>query len=328
MTNILVTGGAGYIGSHTAKALAAAGFTPVVLDNLSHGHRWAVRWGPLVEADVGDPAAVRAALATHKPVAVIHFAGEISVGESMQDPGKYFRSNFCNTIVLLDAMREAGVRTLVYSSTAAVYGTPIKTPISEDHPLTPINPYGESKLYSEQAMARFADAHGLKWTALRYFNASGADDSGEIGENHDPETHLVPLVIDAALGRRQHISVFGTDYATPDGTAIRDYIHVSDLADAHVAAVRKLTGGAANGAINVGTGRGYSVREVIAAVERVSGRAVPVRLAPRRAGDPPVLVADPHKARDALGWSARRGIEEIVATALDWHTAAVSKAAQ
>ena len=328
MTNILVTGGAGYIGSHTAKALAAAGFTPVVLDDLSHGHRWAVRWGPLVEADVGDPVAMRAALATHKPEAVIHFAGEISVGESMENPGKYFRSNFCNTIVLLDAMQAAGVQTLVYSSTAAVYGTPIKTPIQEDHPLAPINPYGESKLFSEQAIARFADAHGLKWNALRYFNAAGADDIGDIGEDHDPETHLVPLVIDAALGRRPHIAVFGTDYATPDGTAIRDYIHVSDLADAHVAAVRRLAGGAASGAVNVGTGRGYSVREVIAAVERVSGRAVPVRLAPRRAGDPPVLVADPHKARDALGWSARRGLDEIVASALKWHMGALSKAAQ
>jgi len=259
---------------------------------------------------------------------VIHFAGEISVGESMADPGKYYRSNFSNTITLLDAMRETGVNSLVYSSTAAVYGTPVKTPIPEEHPLSPINPYGESKLFSEQSMARFADANGLKWTALRYFNASGADDSGAIGEDHDPETHLIPLVLDAALGKRPHISVFGTDYETHDGPAVRDYIHVSDLADAHIAAVRKLAGGTENGAINVGTGRGYSVREVIAAVERISGRQVPVKFAPRRAGDPPVLVADPHKARNALGWTARRGLDEIVSSALKWHMRAVAKAAQ
>ena len=328
MTNILVTGGAGYIGSHTAKALKLAGFAPVVLDDLSHGHRRAVRWGPLIQADVGDAVAVRAALAEVRPAAVIHFAGEISVGESMADPGKYFRANFSNTVTLLGEMHAAGVATLVYSSTAAVYGTPERTPITEDHPLVPINPYGESKLFAERAIARFAGAHGLKWIALRYFNASGADASGEIGEDHDPETHLIPLVIDAALGKRPHIGVFGTDYATPDGTAIRDYIHVSDLADAHVAAVCRLMDGAANGAINVGTGRGQSVREAIAAVERVSGRKGPVRNAPRRAGDPPVLVADPAKARAALGWQATRGIDEIVASALKWHSRAIPKAAQ
>jgi UDP-arabinose 4-epimerase len=314
--NILVVGGAGYIGSHTAKTLKQAGHTPVVFDNLSTGHRWAVRWGPLVEADLADINAILHTLRDHQIEAVIHFAAHAYVGESMQNPGKYFRNNVASMLNLLEAMHESGVRQMVFSSSCATYGIPERVPISEDFPQSAISPYGESKLMGEKMLKWFGECYGMGWVALRYFNASGADPGGEIGEVHDPETHLIPLVIDAALGRRPPVKIFGTDYPTPDGTAIRDYIHVMDLADAHVRSVQYLLEGGRPAAFNLGTGQGSSVREVIAAVERVGGAKVPAEEAPRRPGDPPALVADPTRARQVLGWVARyREIGQIVQTA-------------
>jgi UDP-arabinose 4-epimerase len=314
--NVLVVGGAGYIGSHTAKTLKQAGHTPVVFDNLSTGHRWAVRWGPLVEADLADKNAILHILRDHQIEAVIHFAANAYVGESMQNPAKYFRNNVANMLNLLEAMHESGVRQMVFSSSCATYGIPERVPISEDFPQSAISPYGESKLMGEKMLKWFGECYGMGWVALRYFNASGADPGGEIGEIHDPETHLIPLVIDAALGRRPPVKIFGTDYPTPDGTAIRDYIHVMDLANAHVRSVQYLLEGGRPAAFNLGTGQGSSVREVIAAVERVGGSKVPAEEAPRRPGDPPALVADPTRARQVLGWEARyTEIGQIVQTA-------------
>ncbi|MBO1436222.1 UDP-glucose 4-epimerase GalE [Meiothermus sp. CFH 77666] len=314
--NVLVVGGAGYIGSHTAKTLKRAGHNPVVLDNLSTGHRWAVRWGPLVEADLADKKAILQAIRDHQIEAVIHFAANAYVGESMQNPAKYFRNNVANMLNLLEAQHESGVKRIVFSSSCTTYGIPERVPISEDFPQSAISPYGESKLMGEKMLKWFGECYGLGWVALRYFNASGADPEGEIGEVHDPETHLIPLVIDAALGKRPPVRIFGTDYPTPDGTAIRDYIHVMDLADAHVRALQYLLEGGESTAFNLGTGHGHSVREVIAAVERVGGRKVPAEEAPRRAGDPPALVADPSKAHRILGWEAQyRELNQIVETA-------------
>lgn len=318
--NVLVTGGAGYIGSHTAKALHRAGFTPIVLDNLSMGHAWAVKWGPLVQADLADRGALFSAMRAHRVEAVIHFAASAYVGESMQNPAKYFRNNVTGTLNLLEAMQEAGVRHLVFSSSCATYGIPQELPIPEEHPQQPINPYGESKLMGERLLRWFGECHGLGWVALRYFNAAGADPEGELGEEHEPETHLIPLVIGAALGVRGPVQVFGTDYPTPDGTAIRDYIHVSDLAQAHVRALEYLVQGGASQAFNLGTGVGHSVLEVIRAVERLGGRQVPFEEAPRRPGDPPVLVARAQKAASELGWKACFGPEEIIRTAWRWHS--------
>jgi|SRR5579872_1510782 len=316
---ILVTGGAGYIGSHAAKALAQAGLQPVVLDNLQRGHREAVQWGPLIEADTSDPAALEKIFREHSIEAVLHFAAFAYVGESMREPGLYFRNNLANTLTLLDTMRLCGVRILVFSSTCATYGNPRKIPISEDHPQHPVNPYGESKLMVERLLYWFGCIHGLRWTALRYFNAAGADPDGQLGEEHDPETHLIPLAISAAMGREQALEIYGTDYDTPDGTAIRDYLHVTDLAEAHVAALRYLRDGGESTAFNLGTGRGHSVREVIAMVERVSGHKVPVREAGRRAGDPPRLVADASKSGERMNWHpAHSSLEEIVQTAWNW----------
>jgi UDP-glucose-4-epimerase GalE len=317
---ILVTGGAGYIGSHACKALARAGYRPVVLDNLSRGHRGAVRWGPLVEADLADRDALLAAMRHHSVGAVMHFAALAYVGESVADPALYYRNNVGGTLCLLDAMREAGIGRIVFSSTCATYGTPERVPIDETAPQHPVNPYGETKLAIERVLHWYAAAYGIRSVALRYFNAAGADPEGEIGEEHDPETHLIPLVIDAALGRRPEIAIFGTDYPTPDGTAIRDYIHVQDLAEAHVAALAYLTERRDSAAMNLGTGAGYSVREVIAAAQAVSGRRVPQREAPRRAGDPAALVADPSLAIRLLGWRARiSDLNTILRTALAWH---------
>lgn len=318
--NILVTGGAGYIGSHACKALAAAGYTPVSFDSLVYGHRWAVRWGPLVEADLADRSAIERALREYSIDAVIHFAAFAYVGESMSDPGKYFRNNVACTLNLLDAMHQANVRRIVFSSTCATYGIPDVVPITEDHPQRAVNPYGESKLFVEKMLHWYGSAHGLQWTALRYFNAAGADPDGEIGEDHSPETHLIPLAIETALGVRPELQVMGTDYATPDGTAIRDYIHVADLADAHVRALRRLQIGGPSGAINLGTGTGHSVRDVISMVEKVTGRQVKTRNAPRRAGDPPALVAAPGRALEQLDWRPQAsGLENIVRTAYRWH---------
>jgi UDP-arabinose 4-epimerase len=316
---VLVTGGAGYIGSHTCKALAAAGYEPVAFDNLVHGHPWAVRWGPLVEGDLADRLALERALVQHRIEAVVHFAAYAYVGESMRAPGKYFQNNVVNTVNLLAAMATVEVRHLVFSSTCATYGVPATLPIGEDHPQRPLNPYGESKLFVERMLHWHAMAGGLSWAALRYFNAAGADPKLEIGESHAPETHLLPLAIQAATGEGPALQIFGTDYDTPDGTAVRDYVHVTDLADAHVRALRHLLGGGADLALNLGTGCGHSVREVIAAVERIGGCRVPVCESARRAGDPPSLVADARRAAQILEWQPRHSdLDTIVDTAWRW----------
>jgi UDP-arabinose 4-epimerase len=319
--SILVTGGAGYVGSHACKVLAAAGYRPVVYDNLSRGHAAAVRWGPLVEGDLHDRGRLAEAMRSHAVSAVMHFAAFAYVGESVTDPEIYYTNNIGGTLALLGAMRDAAVRTLVFSSTCAVYGAPDTVPIRETTAKAPLNPYGETKLAIERALHWYAGAFGLKYAALRYFNAAGADPDGEIGEDHEPETHLIPLVLRAALGSGKPVEIYGTDYPTPDGTAVRDYIHVTDLADAHVRALAGLSAGRDSGALNLGTGRGHSVREVVAAVERVSGRPVPRREVARRPGDPPELVADPALANNRLGWRpAHSDLDAIVRTALAWET--------
>lgn len=318
--HVLVTGGAGYIGSHTAKRLAQSGFQPVVIDNLQRGHREAVKWGPLIQADVIDRNALESVFAQYPIQAVLHFAAFAYVGESMRAPDLYFRNNVVGTLNLLDVMRTRGVDRIVFSSTCATYGDPVKIPIDEDHVQQPVNPYGESKRMVERLLHWYGRAYGLRWVALRYFNAAGADPEGQLGEDHDPETHLIPLAISAALGQSV-LEIFGADYDTPDGTAIRDYLHVTDLAEAHLAALRYLDAGGSSTAFNLGTGRGHSVREVTAMVERVSGRKVPVREVGRRAGDPPCLVADASKSAATLGWRPRHSaLQEIVQTAWNWKT--------
>ena len=317
---ILVTGGAGYIGSHTAKALARAGHTPVVLDNLDNGYEWAVRWGPFERCDLGDAGGLAEVFRRHRVDAVVHFAASAYVGESMTDPRKYFHNNTVNTLHLLDAMRAAGVARIVFSSTCATYGTPQRLPLDETHPQAPVSPYGESKLFIERILHWYGVAYGLKSVALRYFNAAGADPEGEIGERHEPETHLVPLVIEAALAKRPPVGVFGRDYPTPDGTAVRDYVHVMDLADAHVQALDYLGAGGESTALNLGTGEGHSVHEVIETVERVGGRPVPRTDLPRRPGDPPSLVADASRARAVLRWRPRHpDLATIIEHAWRWH---------
>lgn len=316
---VLVTGGAGYVGSHACKALSDAGWTPVVFDNFNTGQRDAVRWGPLVEGDILDRAVVDRAIAEHAPVAVMHFAALSLVGESVSQPGKYFRNNVVGTLTLLEAMRDHGIGTFVFSSTCATYGIPSQVPIVETTPQLPINPYGASKLMVERMIGDFSAAHGLKGAALRYFNACGADPGGEIGEMHEPETHLIPLALRAALGFGTPLKLFGDDYETPDGTCVRDYIHVSDLAQAHVDALQRLQDGAETMYLNLGTGTGLSVKEIIAAVGRHVGSPVPHDIAPRRAGDPPVLVADARRANAELGWiPSRSDVDTIVSTALAW----------
>ncbi len=323
---ILVTGGAGYIGSHTAKWLAKHEKEFLVFDNLSRGHEWAVKWSHFVHEDLGNREAVVRTLRDNKIDAVIHFAAHSQVGESMVKPEIYFRNNVMNTMTLLEAMKETGVKYIIFSSTAAVYGNPETTPIDENHPKRPVNPYGESKLMMERTLHWYGEAHGLKWMALRYFNAAGADPDGEIGEDHTPESHLIPIVLEALLGRRDPVQIFGTDYPTPDGTAVRDYIHVTDLADAHLRALNYLADGGKSGALNLGTGTGYSVREVIQTAEKVSGKKVPAKEGPRRAGDPPVLVAAPGEAGKLLGWKPQySSIETVVETALRWHEKRVPK---
>jgi UDP-glucose-4-epimerase GalE len=317
---ILITGGAGYIGSHTAKLLAAAGHEPVVFDDLSQGHEWAVKWGPLERGSLSDPARLTEVFAGRKIDAVVHFAANALVGESMTNPAKYFRNNTVGSLNLLNAMQEGGVKTIVFSSTCATYGDPVRVPIDETHPQSPVNPYGESKLMVEKILRWYGDCYGLQWMALRYFNAAGAAPDGEIGEDHDPESHLIPLVIGAALGNRPPVKIFGTDYPTTDGTAVRDYVHVMDLADAHLRAIERLRAGTASQAINLGTGRGHSVKEVIDTVAHVGGKPVPAIESPRRPGDPPELVAAPTRARDVLGWACQYpDIETIVRHAWAWH---------
>jgi UDP-arabinose 4-epimerase len=317
---ILVAGGAGYIGSHTCKALAAAGYVPVVLDDLSAGHDWAVKWGPLVVGDIADRALVMNTLKRFNVQALIHFAAHGYVGESVQHPRKYFDNNVRKTLALLDTLLDVGVDKVVFSSSCATYGIPLGLPIGEDHPQNPISPYGASKLFVENILNWYEQAYGLRYTNLRYFNAAGADVDGEIGEDHTPETHLIPLVIAAAQGRKSGLEILGTDYDTADGTAVRDYVHVCDLATAHVKALDRLLAGRTSASVNLGTGRGHSIRDVISTVEAVGGRAVPVVEGRRRSGDPPALIANPQLGQSLLGWKPLNpDLHTIVQTAWEWH---------
>ena len=317
---VLVAGGAGYVGAHTCKSLARAGFLPVVLDNLSTGHREFVRWGPLVQANLHDTSTITDTIRRHDCVAVLHFAAFALVGESVTEPAKYYDNNVTGTLSLLAGMRAAGCDALVFSSTCAVYGQPAQVPIVEDTRPDPINPYGASKLMVERILSDFRPAYGLRSIALRYFNACGADPDSEIGELRDPETHLIPRAMMALQGHIDDFAVFGSDFDTPDGTAIRDYVHVADLADAHVAALRHLLSGAPGGVFNLGTGRGHSVREVLDAIEREAGERLPDVTGPRRAGDPAVLVADPVRARSELGFDPMLSdLATIVRTSWAWH---------
>lgn len=318
---VLVTGGAGYVGSHACKALQRAGYGVVAYDSLVAGHREAAAFGPFVEGDIADTAAVRRAIRQHGASAVLHFAAFLDVGESVRDPLRYYRNNVIGTLSVLEAMKSEGVCEFVLSSTCATYGNPIETPMLESHPQRPINAYGQSKLAVEHALPHLERAHGFRWVALRYFNAAGADPDGQLGEEHHPEIHVIPRAIEAALGG-EPLQVFGSDYETPDGTCLRDYVHVSDLADAHVRALRWLEQGGHSGAYNLGTGHPRSVLDVIRSVERVTGHTVPWNLAPRRPGDPPALFASGGKARTELGWSPRfEDLDAIVRTAWDWRLA-------
>ena len=319
MKTVLVTGGAGYIGSHCCKAFARAGWKVVAFDNLSRGWRDAVKWGPLIEGDIADSAAVAAALAAHRPDLIAHFAAYAYVGESVERPDIYYRNNSFGTLVLLEEMRRAGINRLLLSSTCASYGAPIRIPIDESHPQSPINPYGWSKFIIERMLGDYHRAFGLNSTALRYFNAAGCDPEGEIGERHEPETHAIPLAILAALGKGDAFTILGTDFATRDCTAIRDYIHVTDLADAHVLAGEHLLRNDGVHIFNLGTGTGTTVREIIDAVGAACGRPVPTKEGPRRPGDPEALIASAEKARRVLGWQPRLStIDRIVETAVSW----------
>lgn len=315
---VLVTGGAGYVGSHVCKALAADGYQPVVLDSLERGHRDHVRWGPLEVGDLADRGLVDRVLAAHAPSAVLHFAAYADVGESVAHPGRYYRNNVAGTVTLLEAMVDHGLDRLVFSSTCAVYGEPETLPITEAEPRAPISPYGRSKAMVEDILADVDAAHGLRSIALRYFNAAGADPDGAIGEAHDPETHLVPRVLRAAADGAT-VEVNGDAHPTPDGSCVRDYVHVSDLARAHVLALRRLEAGAAGGVVNLGTGRGASVLEVVEQARRTTGAALPTRIVPARPGDPPTLVAAAERAASELGWQPRLGLSEILADAWRWH---------
>jgi UDP-arabinose 4-epimerase len=318
LLNIIVTGGAGYIGSHACKALAAAGYTPITYDNLSRGNRWAVKWGPLEEGNIADAPRVREMLEKYRPAALMHFAAYAYVGESVQLPLIYYENNFWGTAALLRTLLDFQRIPVVFSSSCASYGVPERVPISEDHPQRPINPYGHSKLFVEQMLRDLNVAYGLPWVALRYFNAAGADPDGEIGEAHDPETHLIPLAT-AAARMGTAVRIFGTDYDTPDGTCMRDYIHVSDIADAHVRALNHLLRGGESCALNLANTRGYSVKEVIAAVERVSGRSILLEFAARRPGDPAILIGDSRRALALLGWKpSRSDLESQIADAWKW----------
>lgn len=318
--SVLVAGGAGYIGSHVCKALKRAGFTPVVLDNFSKGHLWAVQWGPFVNAAIEDRAEVKRAIASYKPVAVIHLASSINVRESLREPFAYYQNNLTATLKFLEVLCEENVRHLVFSSSAAVYGSPSSLPIREEHAKQPVHPYGKSKLFVEEILQDLHLSRGIIFAALRYFNAAGADPGGEIGEAHDPETHLIPLALAAAMGMRPPLQIFGHNFPTPDGTAIRDYIHVSDLADAHVKALQAILHEGKNLILNLGTGCGYSVHEILAGVKRVTGKEVPAILAPRAPEDPTALIADPARAQELLNWSpALSSLDTILETAHAWH---------
>ncbi len=317
---ILVVGGAGYIGTHMVKDLLRAGYSVVVLDNLSKGHRELIPGGIFVEGDLGDRALLDRLFTEHKISAVMHFAAFSLVGESVQEPLAYYRNNVARTVELLDAMHRHDISRFIFSSTAAVYGEPVTTPINEEHPLQPTNPYGASKLTVERMLADCATAYGLRYIALRYFNAAGADAEGVLGERHEPESHLIPLVLQTATGERDAIHIYGEDYPTPDGTCLRDYVHVSDLTQAHLLALVSLLGNGENAIYNLGNSKGYSVREVIDIARRITGKPITTRSAARRPGDPAVLVADSGKIRKALGWQPRyEQLDTIIASAWDWH---------
>ncbi len=316
---VLVVGGAGYIGSHMVKMLRTSGYVPVVLDDLSNGHREAVQGAELIVGDIGDTVLVDRVISSYKPFAVMHFAGFIEVGESVRDPGKYYRNNVMGTQLLLERMRAHGVNKFVFSSTAAIYGNPEYVPIDEAHPKQPINPYGRSKLMVEQILMDYDRAYDLKSFCFRYFNAAGADPSGELGESHNPETHLIPIILQVASGRRKNFTIFGDDYPTADGTCIRDYVHVDDLCSAHLAALRRLQAGAASASYNLGNGNGFSILQVIESVKRVTGRVITSEIGPRRLGDPPSLVADSRKAKNELGWSPQyQSLDTIISHAWGW----------
>ncbi|MFC4769958.1 UDP-glucose 4-epimerase GalE [Effusibacillus consociatus] len=322
MSCVLVTGGAGYIGSHTVKVLLKRGYEAVVLDNLSTGHRQAVLVDEahFYQGDIADDELVTSIVEKHGVDSVIHFAAKSLVGESMKHPEMYLWDNTAKSVRFFTTLKECGVRNIIFSSTAAVYGLPEQIPIPEYLEKKPVNPYGESKLMVEKALQWMEQAHGIKWVALRYFNAAGAELTGVIGEDHNPETHLIPLVLQTALGKREAIQVFGTDYDTPDGTCIRDYIHVLDLTDAHILALEALKKGMSSGALNVGTGNGYSVREVIEMAKEVTEREIPVVETERRPGDPAVLVADSTLAQQLLGWKPQFTLREMIASAWKWHS--------
>ena len=316
---ILVTGGAGYIGSHVVKELRRKGYRPLVYDNLSTGHGWAVKEDELIEGDLGDYEHVRRILHKERPLAVMHFAGSSVVGESVQLPELYFRNNVINSFNLLEAMLTAGVQCFIFSSSAAVYGEPQQIPIPEDHPLAPINPYGEGKVFVERALRWYEQAHGIRYVSLRYFNAAGADPEADLGEDHNPETHLIPRILDVALGKKPCIEIYGTDYDTPDRTCIRDYIHVNDLAQAHILALEALIEGVPSRIYNLGNQRGFSVKEVVDVARVVTGHAIPVRESSRRQGDPPALVASSAQIKKELGWKPQYdNLKTIVETAWEW----------
>jgi len=312
---VLVVGGAGYIGSHTAHVLQRKGYDVIIYDNLSTGHRELAEGFELVVGDIGDSAKLAKVLS--RCDSVIHFAAHAYVGESVQNPKKYYHNNVIAALTLLDTAIESRVREFIFSSTCAVYGNPLKVPITESNPRQPVNPYGATKLAFENALEAYGRAYGLRYVSFRYFNAAGADENGKIGEIHDPETHLIPLIFQAMQGKRAALEIFGDDYPTPDGTCIRDYIHVTDLAEAHVLGLEYLSKGE-SAAINLGTGKGHSVTEVVAAVEKITGHKVPINIGPRRPGDPPELVADPSLAQKLLKWKAKYSLDEIIRTAWNW----------
>ena len=317
---VLVAGGAGYIGSHTCLRLADAGYEPIVFDNLSNGHEEFVKWGPLETGDIRDRSRLDEVFAKYRPSAVLHFAGLIEVGQSVKDPVSFYDNNVVGSLNLISASMKAGVEAFVFSSTCATYGLPEKIPMDEDHSQVPINPYGRTKLIVEQALKDYDRYNGFKSGILRYFNAAGADFEGRIGEWHDPETHAIPLAIDAALGRRDGFKVFGTDYGTRDGTCVRDYIHVLDLADAHVRAVSHLVEGGKSIELNLGTGSGTTVKELIDAISRMSGRHFEMEYVDRREGDSPILVANNQLAQQVLGWHPHYTLDDIISSAWRWHS--------
>jgi UDP-glucose 4-epimerase len=320
MTNILVAGGAGYIGAHTCLDLFAKGFTPVVYDNLSNGHAEFVKWGKLEIGDIRDRRRLDEVLAKHKPQAIIHFAAAIEVNESVRDPGRYYENNVGGTITLLRAAQAAGIDKIVFSSTCATYGMPLSIPMDEGHPQSPLNPYGQSKLIVEQILRDLDRYQGLHSVILRYFNAAGADPEGKIGEWHSPETHAIPIALEAALGRRPYFQVLGTDYETRDGSCVRDFVHVLDLADAHTRAIEHLLNDGKSLALNLGTGHGTTVKELLDQVGRVVGKTIDVKYGPRRDGDSPALIADNTLAKRTIGWSPRHDLKSIIDTAWNWHS--------